>query len=319
MVLRKTKNLKIKVIVLLIVFLFGLSVFSSKDISPNTPIAVVNGDTIIYKHIRWREDDALFGFKMRKGREPSEKELSEFIMEEEIGALKRQIQKLIYAQEIKKLNILVTEEEIKHRIDSLFSNAHIDSLEITLANRRISSIIKALKEFVRNPKRKKEIYDENLSEYMQYSEWNYMLEKHKDSLESLIKTLEEGMPQTIEDLKKSFYRTAKSDIIYEKFKKLITKDISITEKEIKEYYDKYKKAMLVKEEPKEKSVASYEEVRGKLREELLKRKREEKIKKWWDERYKKGNIKILFDKYKGVLTEITQPDTAASVEENKSF
>lgn len=270
--------------------LFADSAFCD-EIAQDTVIAEVEGQIIIYKEIAEDPEKATFVYRLQYGREPSEVELSSIIDRKEIGRLAAKIQDIIKQKKIKEFGIDISDKEMEAWLRSFYTKYNIDPVETTATtNKYFSALAKALREVQKNPAEERKIYEQQLSILMSYEEWTG--HRRYYNTPEKISWIEKSLSQEVEDLYKP-NPAIEAWMLNQKLKSKITEDVSVTDRELKDYYNKVYSG--VKDKP------IFIEVREQLREQLIEEKKRQKEEKWWQEQYKKANIKIKVDKFKNVM------------------
>ena len=294
MAIRRVRN-KYMISMILIIFtictiLLVDSAFCDK-VTPDTVIAKVEGQIVIYKEIAEDPERATFVYQLQYGREPSKIELSNIIDRKEMGRLAVEIQDIIRQKKIKEFGIDVSDKEMEAWLKSYYTKYNIDPVETTATiNKRFSALAKALREAQKNPVRERKIYEQQLSMLMSYEEWTG--HRRYYNTPEKVSGIEKTLPQKVEDLYKPNPAT-EAWMLSQKLKNRITEDVSVSNRELKNYYNKAYSGV--------KTKPTFIGVREKLREQLLLEKKQKKERDWWQEQYKKADIKIKVDKFKNVM------------------
>jgi len=287
-----------------------LSVFLSihaQEVSEDEIIAKINGKSIFYREIMLSQDlqNRYLRSKYReKLKELTDDEINKLILLEEKKRLLERMKHIIKEEKIKKWQISVTSEEINNRIESSLKD---NNLSIEGLSKKMKegdrALLKALSTYLKDPQREDEIYTELRQKYG-YSKlaWNNMKEKYNTP--EKLERLKEKMQITISSFKEEISGNFRSMILNEKFENYITKDILVSESELKEFY---RQQYPLAEDYPEADIPRYNEVKDILAKKLLERKKEEKIANWWLAEFKKANIKILDERYKDFMDLLETP------------
>jgi len=278
---------------LLLVCLIGLTgryFINFKDHEPkeindsNNIIAVLNGEKLTYQDIQF--DQSIKGLPYLQGQ--NTKELDDEIHKQEIRRLAVKIRDSIFMKNINEFGITATQKEIHSRVEQNFATANIDKEKAEEICKNIRVVYEALLEWQKDTSRADAIYNEKLSSFISRDQWD-LYKACYDTPEKIKKMV---VPKNIEDMKKNSMESSKKDVLYQKLYDIITKDISVTDKEIKDaYVSKY--SHLPEKPP-------IEEVIDELRSELLNKKKQKTEALWWQDQYRQAKIEIYDSKFKNV-------------------
>lgn len=292
--LHKKKNEgKILATVILLTWAFSSQICTSldKEVNPNDNIVVVvNGREIKYREIDRREY-TLSIYEMKNERLPKGYKLNEAILKNEKEALVGIIHDIVKKQKLVELGIKVSEEEIDKEIQNILSK--ISPEEIQKANRKMLALTKALEEALENPNKEKEIYGKSLSTLMSYEEWK----TYRTQINNMAKLdlLKKEFPITIEKEKQKIHRQdMKSLLLDRKLGQYITKNVSVTDEELKKFIQEEKHIKIKNED-------QYKKLKDVFRGELSERKKREKLSEWWQSVYEEAHIEIKDPRFENVI------------------
>ena len=252
------------------------------EIKQNTVIAEVDGQKILYKQIMKDPKQIIFSYRLEHGRKPSKEEISNIILKKEKEQLAAEIHRIIKEKKIKEFGIEVSNREMQEKMKSFYVEHNINPQEVTdKTNKYFFALAKALRKALENPAEEKKIYEQELSSLMSYEEWTG--HRHCYNTIEKIEWIEKSLPQTVKDLYKP-NPAIKAWLLNEKLRDKITKDISVTDEEVKDYYNTVYKEV--------KNKPAFTDIKKQLKKTLLEAKKQQKEKEWWQEQYKKAKIEI---------------------------
>jgi len=272
-------------------FILFANLLFCAEIKQDTVIAEVDGQKIIYKQIMQNPEQIIFSYQLEHKREPSKEEISNIILKKEKEQLAAEIHHIIKQKKIKEFGIKVSNREMQLKMKSFYVEHNLDPKEIAdEINRCGFALAKALREALENPAEEKKIYEQELSSLMTYEEWT----GHRRCYNTIEKIgwIEKSLPQTAEDLYKP-NPAIEAWLLGEKFRDRITKDVSVTAEELRDYYNIVYEGV--------ESKPTFAEVKKQLEKELLKGKKQRREKEWWQEQYKKAKIEIKDERFKDVI------------------
>lgn len=280
-----------KRIVLTLIFTVSCTLLFPKTIcfaerSYDDVVAIVFGKEIKYADIVVLDD------KVREeyGGKIGDKELKAAVLERETRWLRGRICNEIAMREIEKARIAVTDEEALARLTSDIAKAKVDDNFVKKIAQDGSIILQALEEWLANPQDEETIYRARVSQILSKDEWEAYKKRYSNW--EVLEELRAMIPSSIEDMKRKSLLSMKMQIAFEKLKQLVTKHISISERELHNYYvAKYK------QEPR----PVYQAVKSQLKEELLQVRKREAMASWWQKRYKEAKIEIKDERFKHVI------------------
>jgi hypothetical protein len=280
----------------------GLFTINSFCIEPNAVIAVVEGEKVIYRQITQEPKEVLSWYQNTFGKEPTKDEIDKTIIQKERAALANQIHRIIEQKKMKELGIKTSDKEVEIRMKSYYTEHNLNPEEITKdINLRISKIAKALREALKNPSEEKKIYERELSSFMEYEEWTSR-RQYCNTVEA-IEAFDEPFAR-VEELYKP-NPALKAWLLDEKFRDAITKDVSVTDEEVKVYYTELYDG--------QEDKPLFAEAEKNLKEELLTRKKQQKEKQWWQEQYKNVKIEIKDERFKDVMNMLVSPEDGSDI------
>jgi len=271
------------------IFLFGVvniyAETSKVDVQADSNVvAVVNGKTILYKEIK--ADQQIIQLGYAEELVPARMQL--IVEEVETKRLAAKIQKIVFEKKIFELDITASEKEVNTRVEEMFRKVELDPNQANEMIEIMRITVDALEEWQENPSSADAIYNQKLASIISKEQWKTHQVCYNTPQK--LKKMRRLIPTNIEDMKKNSRASTRNDLLYEKLRNLITRDILVSDIEISNAY-KTKYSSLT-EKP------NLEHVRESLREEILFKKRQEKENVWWQNEYKKININIIDERLK---------------------
>jgi len=277
------------VLVILIYVVFSLFIFLGAE---EKIVAKIDGKNIYYNQIRVSVNKAKISFVEQYKREPTLKELNYRIREIEKQNLLAKIYKIIENELINKFNITVTDKEAQNYYRSIIEKSgytlnHMEK-EVTAS---IRTVVVALKEYVKNPSKDKEIYAKYFGSVSQTSlppaAWKWYKSKYgtPEGINKLEKMLQKSSFQTLSPPALSLW---KNTLKRKKLQEKVSSSIRISSYELEEYYcQKFNK----------KKIDNYF---SKIKHQLYQELKDKKINEWWKKEIKKFNIVIIEPRFKDV-------------------
>jgi hypothetical protein len=271
-------------------------------------IVQINGNFITEDDLVINENQAYEEFKQKNKKAPSAKELEIAIL----GAKKRivisKINSIIKNKYIKDQGIIATPEEAKASFEAIYPKLKEDSASVLAAEQTyFNKLYKAIRYANRHPEKVKEVYESELKGIMGYETW-LSLVKYYDTPEK-IEIIKKGTPTTVEDIYKSSALTMQSWLLNKKFEDSITKDVSVSDMEIKRYYE----TQMVSGKDK----VDYSIIKPRLQKQLLANKRAIVIYEWWQKQYRELTIKIIDDRFADIPDMLLSSTTERKSNEQK--
>jgi len=208
------------------------------------------------------------------------------------------IKKIIFKQTIKESGITVSEKEIDERLDQTIQKAGINNEYVKKVHDQCQAICDALAQWQKDHSRSNAIYTELLSGKGLTQQMWKTYQINYDTPEKLAK-LKSLIPNSIEDMKKNSRESTKRDLLAEKLNEVITKDVSVTDQEVREAFDKQ-----YKHNPQK---PDYEKTKNIFRESVLNRKKQKVISDWWKNKYRQSRIVITNNTFEAVKSEMLSP------------
>lgn len=279
-----------------VVVIFYCCLASSAVFASDLAVAEVAGQEILYQQIKVNPLNVVGFFEQKNNRKPTEQELSQLIKEKEKRKLIAEIQKIIREKAVNELGITISDSELDKEYE-LSIGRYQNQSAINSENKMMSKLVSALKERLEHPEREKEIYDKELSSLMRYEVWDSY--KNRFKTKNDIEKLAESIPIVANDLKKSekYSKEMLRELIVDrKIEEIVTKDVSASEGEAKQYYISHGG-----------NGKDFLEEKDEVVKELLNNKKQIKLSEWWQEQYKKAKIEIRDDRFKDVMNFLVLP------------
>jgi hypothetical protein len=255
-------------------------------------VATVEGELIRKEDISVSKERIEHALILQYGRAPTALEVASATKAAEGRKLIGKIRSIIRHNVLRKLGIEATTEEARSQLREIYPGLGEDPIGVLEKERSyFKKLSMALKEALKNPKEEKKIFEARLKGLMEYETWQVTLQ-HYNTLDK-IALIEQSIPKTVEDIYKSADPAMLSWVLDKKLRQVINKDVTVTDGEVKRYFDAQFTG--------KKKKPSFEERKFEMRERLLEIKRQEHEKNWWQERYKKARIEIKDERYKPVF------------------
>ncbi len=253
-------------------------------------VALVDGQKITYGDIRVRDKNASQIFKINHRRDPTPEELAASISEMERSRLIGEIHDCLRNKVINELGITSTKEEARSFMREIYPGMKGDPNGVLDRERDyFQQLASALREVLKNPEMERGIYESRLKNFMEHDTWKEAI-KYYGSIEK-IELIEKNIPKSVEDIYKSGELSGGAWVIENKLTDWITKDVKVSEAELKGYYaSRYTNGGV-----------GFEELKPKIKKELISEKRAAYIKAWWQEQYKRAKIEIKDEQFKDIL------------------
>lgn len=337
LILNKLKLLA-TVYIICLVFVATADCFSAEEMPEDAIIAIVNNNTIMYKQIKPSQTQIRYMqlvYSNAHGREMTAQELADELQKAKKGALVKEIWRIVREQSVEELGISVTQEEVDRKIQEMVKvveNTGISEEQILReARKKTFLIIKALKAWQKNPDKSKQIY-KKLLEPKSITSHEWQIWRLSYGTPGKLKELQRLVPKTVDDMRKMSHESTKQDIIYEKLRNIFSKNITVTEEEVAEYYKKIYGEPLkevnaegklpeeTEDEYKKRSAEAERitKIKKQLRKDLLEQKKYKKEQEWLIEQYRKAKIEIKDERFKDVL-EMLVPSAEKSRKMNSSL
>ncbi|MBN1974440.1 MAG: SurA N-terminal domain-containing protein [Sedimentisphaerales bacterium] len=255
----------------------------NKDPANDKVIALVNGEKILSSdRVKITKIIEVMNLYQLKG-----EALNKAVRQYEVNALIANIRQTITRQKIAELGLSVSDKEVQSKVEEIFKT--IDNNSANEIIRTSNATYEALQAWQKDPSMSDNIYKELLAPLNTREEDWELLKLVYDTPEELTKM---QVPKTIEDMKKFSFESARNDLLYQKLIDNVTK-VTVTEDEIKEAYNlKYGDW---------NHESAFDEVKDKIREQLIKEEQSAAFTEWLNEQYNKAKIEIKDQRYKEVL------------------
>jgi hypothetical protein len=200
-----------------------LTNLESTSLEPDTVIAEIEGEKILYKEI-------------------SAEEIKDTVLnveEKELQFLAKKVENIVKLKECEKRSIKVSEDEVKEKINSMFKYAAestgMNEEEIAkYVSNKAKIIVDALKRLQKDPTQSESIFNNFLKGKISYEEWEAYKKIYNS--DEKIRNFEKSIPNSVEDMKRFSYKSKYERLLYQKLFNAITENIKVSEGEIKEYY-----------------------------------------------------------------------------------
>ncbi|MDD5326715.1 MAG: hypothetical protein PHY02_02750 [Phycisphaerae bacterium] len=267
-------------LLLVLLYVVGTPSLHAEIEDSNSVVVSVNDVNILYKDIKvdLKEVQMLHP-------EYSKLQIENEVQKQETRRLIGKIREVIFKQKITEFGLTVSEQEVDARVEEIFKKTGMTSEKAKAICESGKAVYEALVAWQMNPSDGNAIYDEKLSDTLISKEQWKLWQRCCDTPEKLKDLV---VPKNIEDMKKNSRESSRRDVLYQKLEEVITKDISVSKKEIEEEYRK-------------KHGAEEIEQMGLIEKELLTRKKDMAIRTWWQEQYNKSNIVILDKRFDEAL------------------
>jgi len=289
------KVMKILFMLTIVVSGFISFLFISAETQEESVVAMVNGHQILYKDIK--ENPEVFR-NFNPNMDKSQMEAA--ITEREKKRLTAIIRKTIMDQEIKKLGLQVTKEEVNLYMDKIFQKAGVTENTTREIAASYHALIDALESWQKNPSMSDDIYREQLESKTNITKKAWEIFKIQYNTPEKLDKLRLMIPKNLVDMKDKSFASHKKDLLYNKLREKITAGVTVQKEELEKYYSlKYKNLQ-------EEEKANFEKIKDALIQELLARKKQEAETNWLQKQINKADIEIRDKKFKDVAVKLLE-------------
>lgn len=262
-----------KYIYCFLVFFVFLFPCTSNAINADDIVAIVEGVPIKYSDIKVENKDNAAKMKSEKLK------------------LKKLINKFVREKSIKNLGIKITQEDLEEKIKEIYPGVNKKLSEIHLKeNEFFLAIYESLYEVHIKGKDAKDVYDQNLKSKLKKEQWSYYVNTFNTA--EKIESFRKAIPENVDDTYKSYEKAVEPYVIEDKIETELGKQIKVSEEDIYRYYtSKYKGDKKIK----------FEDVKLKLKKDLIDERKNEYVKEWWIEQFSKAKIRILVPEFQNAI------------------
>ena len=204
-------------------------------------------------------------------------------------------------QEIKKLGLQVTKEEVNFYMDKVFQKAGITENTTREIATSCHALIGALELWQKNPSMSDDIYRGQLESKTNITKKAWEIFKVQYNTPEKLDKLRSMIPENLVDIKDKSFASYKKDLLYNKLRERIAAGITVQKEELEKYY--FLKYQNLQEEEK----PNFEKIKDALIQVLLDRKRQEAETNWLQKQINKGDIEIRYKKFKDVAVKLLSP------------
>lgn len=264
---------------------------NGQETDRNIIVAIVEEVKIKYKDVQVTPQEALFRYKLSKGRGPSTEpemmEMEQLRRHEEVERLAEKIRGIIFRKQKARFGIEVTEAELAERWSILTKGVDL-SAAAEQRRQMIEPLLMALKAVYEKGEDKDTVYKNLLANRMTLQEWEIQLRYYRTRKRR--KILEDALKQRTADLRKPD-EGIRALLVREKMNEAIDREIAKTDPQFAEY------KTLLEKDPKNEKLHQFDP-------NYLDFKRWT----WWQEQYRKAKIEIKNQQFKDVFQILTLSD-----------
>lgn len=208
--------------------------------------------------------------------------LEQALLERQKQKLRNQIRQIIFDEAVRGYSIVITDEEIMHRLNKSFSDAAITDDTAVQIKQKGMRIAESLKKVVVHRSDPEEVYSSDLENIISKQEWNGYLTSY-DTPEK-IQSLVELLPNNVTDMKTNSRASARNDLEAEKLDQRIYADLSVTDEDIASYCQQR-----LRKDPEKISP----ELRERIEKRILAERQKAAKREWWKKQITETDIEIL--------------------------
>jgi hypothetical protein len=246
-------------------------------------VVTVNGEAVDKKNVEVSRNNVEKMFTHKYARAPLPQELTEALMTARKDKLVREIKDIIKKQAIAELGLKASKEEVDAELRKMSPDA-TETPEALLNRSRdlTSSLVKALRNVLKDPAKEAEIYSETMKVWMNHDQWLICVKLY--NTEDIIKRIEKSCPKSTDAISKTLddvASLAKETLETNKLHEWITRDVSVSASEISEEI-KARQSKTPNEPVDKQSV----------RQDLLAEKQDVAESIWWENQFRKSKIEM---------------------------